>query len=81
MPRAWDTCAERSRTRRHFSGAGRVQREGARGQLCAVFYPKLASWLVVLATPQVQGETHLKKSKQTLDRRLSSVCKTVEPSP
>ena len=36
--RAWDTCTERSRTRRHFSGGGRVQREDARGRLARLLY-------------------------------------------
>jgi len=38
VPRAGDPYTERSFTRRHFSGGGHVQREGARGQLCADFF-------------------------------------------
>ena len=45
VPRAGDLCTDRSPTRRHFSGAGRVQREGARGRLCAAFLLRHASLL------------------------------------
>ena len=70
VPRAGDPCTERSRTRRHFSGVGRVQREGARGQLCAAFFLGAASLLCYFGHSPILGGNLPQSVQKTLGSSL-----------
>ena len=68
--RACDTCTDRSRTRRHFSGGGRVQREGARGRLCAAFLLRPASLLCCFSHSPILGGNLSQGVQKTLGSSL-----------
>ena len=66
VPRAWGTCTERSRTRRHFSGDGCVQRE-ARGDSFARFFCRgTQAGIVIWQHPRYKAKTTLRSPNRRL---------------